>query len=134
LQQVLPELMRMLVEVVQLGAPSEACAATMAAIMPVYQQDLDVWRQPAGAAAVSNLVLLLGPAVLHAVQQQRQQQEELRHCQYAVWHWAVALGNAVGAGVFLKGQARVLHGATCSSANCTWLTAPGLAWHGHAGL
>ncbi|WIA15947.1 hypothetical protein OEZ85_012689 [Tetradesmus obliquus] len=114
----------------------------MSVVLPTFQHDEAVWKQPAGAAAVAALVGQLGPAVLHAAQQQQPQQQQKTdksqkgalHCQYALWHWAVAVVDAVGAAnpehvaaatkqspesfsVSLCAALRVLCAVTCSRAS-----------------
>uniref|UniRef100_A0A383VM02 Uncharacterized protein n=1 Tax=Tetradesmus obliquus TaxID=3088 RepID=A0A383VM02_TETOB len=134
--QVLPALMCMLVQVAQLGPGSSTHAAAMAALMPTIRQDIGLWQRPAGAAAVAELVATLAPAVLHAVQQQQQEDaiQCVVHCQYALWHWALAVTNTAGAGnpehlaaamkqspeafaVSLCAAMRVLCEVTCSHAS-----------------
>jgi hypothetical protein len=95
--QLLLALARMLVGVLQLGPCSHARQAAMSLMMWITRQDMGVWQQPAGAAVVGEMVMQLGPAVLHAVQQQ-QSQEDAENCQFALWYWAVAVMNSVGTG------------------------------------
>jgi hypothetical protein len=97
----------MLVEVVQLEPCSDVRRAALLMLMPVVRLDssMQVWQQPAGAAAAGEMVVQLGPTVLHAYQQSQQQQqqqqqeaeEDAKHCQFALWYWAVAVMNTVGA-------------------------------------
>jgi hypothetical protein len=48
------------------------------------------------------MVMQLGPAVLHAHQQQ-QSREDARNCQFSLWYWAISVMNAVVAGGCFKG-------------------------------
>jgi hypothetical protein len=73
----------------------------------IVRQDMSVWQQPAGTAVVGEMVMQLGPAVLHAHQQQ-QSQGDAKDCQFALWYWAVAVMNTVGAGGCCKGILRLL--------------------------
>jgi hypothetical protein len=76
-QQLAPALSRMLVGVVQMGPDVAVRAAAVKLLWAVAAaKDCDTWQQPAGAAAVSDLMGQLGPAVLHAVQQQQQHQQQ----------------------------------------------------------
>jgi hypothetical protein len=106
--QLLPDLVRMLVELMQLGVPAEGCQAAMRAALHLTMQHAGFWQQPAGSAALSELVVQLGLPVLHAVQQQQQQQQQAqqqqqtqdqaRHLAYALWDWATTMFNAVSTG------------------------------------
>jgi hypothetical protein len=123
-QQLLPAVVGMMGEAVQLGLSPEICAGAVSVIMPTVRQDFSSWKQREGAAAVSELALQVGPAVLHTVQQQQQQhmtpqqmqqqtQQQFQQqaqaetdamaWQYALWNWAVALTNAVNAGEVTAG-------------------------------
>jgi hypothetical protein len=72
----------MLVGVVQMGPDVGVRAAAVKLLWAVAAWDCDKWAQPAGAAAVSNMLGQLGPAVLHAVQQQQQQQQQHQQQQH----------------------------------------------------
>jgi hypothetical protein len=120
-QRVVPELVRMLVELVQLGLPAEACEAAMTTVMQLSAQHhhAGVWQQPAGSAALSELVVQLGLPVLHAVQQQQQQQQtqqQSKHLAYALWSWAAAVFNAAGVGGC--SLQHWLHGADVRHCSC----------------
>uniref|UniRef100_A0A383VT63 Uncharacterized protein n=1 Tax=Tetradesmus obliquus TaxID=3088 RepID=A0A383VT63_TETOB len=133
-QQLLPLLMGILGGTVLMWPAAEARAAAVAALMPAIGQDVGLWQQQVAAAAVSELVVQLGPAVLHAVQQQQRSQEDAKHCQFALYYWALAAANAVGAAnhehlaatikqsteafaVSLCAAMRVLCAVTCSRAS-----------------
>jgi hypothetical protein len=103
-QQLSPVLVRMLTGVVQLMPCAAARQAAVMVLMPVVRRDMGVWQQPAGAAVASELVMQLGPAVLHAVQQQQQSQEDAKNNQYALWFWASAVMNTIGRGGWLAKQ------------------------------
>uniref|UniRef100_A0A383VPZ3 MYND-type domain-containing protein n=1 Tax=Tetradesmus obliquus TaxID=3088 RepID=A0A383VPZ3_TETOB len=136
-QQVLPALLRMLLQLVRLGPNPCTLAAAMAVAMPAVLMDVPVWQQPAAAAAVTDWVMQLGPVMLHAAQQQQQQdRQDAVDCQYALWGWALAAANAVGAAkpehlaaaikkspeafaVSLCAALRVMSAATCSRASQT---------------
>jgi hypothetical protein len=126
-RELLPVLVRMLAAIVQLGPCADAQQAAMMLLMPVVRLDMGVWQQPAGAAVVGELVMQLGPAVLHAVQQQ-QSQEDARYCQFAMWYWAVAVMNTIGAGGWLDKSwtARVTGfiPALCTCGCCSAATIP----------
>jgi hypothetical protein len=93
-----PALTRMLAAVVQLGPCSNARQSALMLLTTIVRQDMSVWQQPAGAAVVGEMVMQLGPAVLHAHQQQQQSQADAKDCQFALWYWAVTLMNTVRAG------------------------------------
>jgi hypothetical protein len=102
LPQLPPALLCMLAEVVQLGPGPEVCAAVLSGLTPTLVMDMNVWQDSAGAAAVSDVAVHVGPAVLHLVQQQEQlKEDDIKHCQYALWYWGTALMSAVGAGGYL---------------------------------
>jgi hypothetical protein len=121
-RELMPALTRMLIAVVQLGPCFDARQSALTLLMPVVRQDMRVWQQPAGAAVVGELVMQLGPAVLHAHQQQQQQsQADAKNCQFALWYWAVTLMNTVGAGGCCRGASLhlLLASITCSMQHVT---------------
>jgi hypothetical protein len=129
--ELVPALTRMLVEVVQLEPCSDVRRAALLMLMPVVRLDssMQEWQQPAGGAAAGEMVVQLGPTVLHAYQQSQQQQqqqqqqsqqqqqqeaeEDAKHCQFALWYWAVAVMNTAGASELLMGLTLRLVFANC---------------------
>jgi hypothetical protein len=96
-RELTPALTRMLAAVVQLEPCLDARHSALMLLNPVVRQDMQLWQQPAGAAVVGEMLMQLGPAVLHAHQQQ-QSQRDAKNCQFALWYWAVTLMNTVQAG------------------------------------
>jgi hypothetical protein len=70
-RELTPALTRMLAAVVQLGPCPDARHAALMLLNAIVRQDMSVWQQPAGTAVVGEMVMQLGPAVLHAHQQQQ---------------------------------------------------------------
>jgi hypothetical protein len=106
-QQFAPALSRMLVGVVQLGPDVAVRAAAVKLLWAIAAaKDCDKWQQPAGAAAISDMMGQLGPAVLHAVQQQQQQQEQeqqlqlqkMEQTQQLLQNWSMLMMHMASAG------------------------------------
>jgi hypothetical protein len=101
--ELVPALLRMLVAIGQLGPSPDVRHAVLLVLLAEVRLEMSVWQQPAGAAAVGEMVMQLGPAVLHAHQQQQQSQEDAVNCQFELWYWAVAVMKTVGTGGCCKG-------------------------------
>jgi hypothetical protein len=96
-QQLAPSVARMLVNVALLNpAPKAACAA-MSLLVTVYNRDPSLWGQPSAAAAVCDMAVLLGPALLHIVLQQQDPRDQQKG-QRALWCWSVVMLSLLGSG------------------------------------
>jgi hypothetical protein len=98
-QQLAPVLVCMLVGIVQMVPDFKVRQAALERLMSVTVKDSSVWSRYAAAGAVTDVVLQLGPAVLHAVQQQRQQEEQdEKLCEKVLRSWALDLMHGLTAG------------------------------------
>jgi hypothetical protein len=95
-QQLAPALARMLVGLVQMlpDIRGRRCAVKLLTTVATY--DDNVWGRASAAAAVGDILDQLGPAVLHAVQQQQQQDAKLVH--EMQWYWSMGVMRVVSAG------------------------------------